>query len=191
MEKIEERCADGAGQLQPYRGQAHPLLEHFFHFLSKIVVDEVKGFVIGVDIGVAGDGEHRLFQHGVIGKHLVGEMKQDLVHADIAQVAAGQEHHRGKGVRQCHDREHLAGFVLYPCADVQHLVTKMGKGMVRIHDLRGQDGCHVGFEILGAEFLLAGFQFGKGKRADAVNPQLLFQRSEMSSCFWYRRRTVL
>ena len=95
---------------------------------------------------------------------------------DVPQLAARQKQHGRQGVRQGDDGKHVPHAVLHPRPHVQHVVFEVREGVVGIDDLRGEDGQHGGFKVARAVFLLAVFQLVPGQAADAVHPQLFFER---------------
>ena len=109
------------------------------------------------------------------GKTFAEKSGQQFLQREIAQFAAGQKQHRGKGIRQRNHTEELAAFIFDPRAHVKKVVLQVRKWMMGVDNLGRDDGRNRIFKILGAVFLFRRFQLFVSETIDAMHPQLLFQ----------------
>ena len=146
-EILGKMAADGLVQLQTHYRQTAALLEQLFHLLAEIHLP-VKGFIIRVDIRIAGDAKHYLLQHVIHAENVIGVFIEHGLHRHIAPLVPGQEDQGRQGGRH---RKQPEGFPLFPGkqhTDMKHFPLNMGKGMVGIHNLRGQHRLNHIFEVV-------------------------------------------
>ncbi|MPM27703.1 hypothetical protein SDC9_74216 [bioreactor metagenome] len=96
----------GAGNLhfQADGGQTGALFEDFFHAQAEILL-KVIALVVQLQVGVAGDGNDRLFTDGIPLKHLGGILQNNILRQHIPGRSARQKHRPGQAAGDRDDAE--------------------------------------------------------------------------------------
>ena len=122
---------------QPHRRQPQPLFQDFLHMLAVVGVF-VQEPGVGVDVGVAGDADHRLFRDLVLLKNLVGEVEDHILHQNEPPLR--RVHHKDPPRHRRHRNDPEDPVPLRPEGNghIQLLVADVGEGVALVDDLGGQ-----------------------------------------------------
>ena len=79
-----EVVADWAVDLHAHDSHAAALTEQLLHLFAEIAAFYAEGLVVHLNIRVAGDAEHGLFQHVVHLEHMVSIGEQNVLGENVA-----------------------------------------------------------------------------------------------------------
>ena len=142
--------------------------------LAEVLV-HIVGLVLGADVGVAGDGAHRLAQNGKGGEEPLGVLQQHVLGEDIPHAPLPQDKVGGQAGGDGNEAQGVLSVGLEAQHDVEHLVGQVGEGVAGVHHLGREDGLKLIPEPVFHLLALLGVHLVHGHAADVAGAQPLFQ----------------
>lgn len=87
-EVLFEVVADGTVELHAHDSHAAALPQQLFHLFAKISAFYAEGFIVHLNIRIAGNAEHGLFKYIVHFEHMVSVGEQNILSENIAQTVS-------------------------------------------------------------------------------------------------------
>ena len=175
--ELDERLGELALHFQANGVEAQALLEHALDVLA-VVVFQVERSLVGVDVGVARDPDHRALGGVEVDEEPVGKREDDVFKQGVAQrvhvVLDLDEAAQRRGDLDDAEKSRLRGAGQVE-DDVERVVVQVGEGVARVHDLGRDHGQHLGDKELLHGLLVLGGVVSPLHAHDAVGRELVLE----------------